>query len=652
MKELRRSHHEMYEFRRRIKLSEAIVLIFFIILLVRFTWLQIIRYDNYSTQSEQNRVTFTPIVPNRGVIEDRNGIVLAHNYSGYTLEIIPSQTKNLEQTINELAKIISISNNDRKRFQRLLDETRGFGSIPIRRLLTDEEVARFVVQKYRFPSVDIHARLFRHYPFVSFGSHMIGHIGRISLKDQERIEADGLKQQYLGSEYMGKAGIEKSYEKELRGETGYEEVETTSTGVALRLLGRKMSVPGRTVQLSIDMKLQQLVEKEYGDRRGAFVAIDPNNGEVLALVSMPTFDPNLFVDGIDQANWTALNESPDKPLLNRTIQGGYPPGSTYKPFMALAALTTGARSYTEVIRDPGYFMFGNHKFRDSKPTGHGTVDMHKSIVVSSDTYYYSLANVMGVDAIHNFMQPFGFGSKTMIDIDNEQSGILPSSEWKLKRFKQKWLPGETISIGIGQGYNTFTPIQLAVAVAAIANRGKIYKPHLVKKITSVNSGEETLIQPELMRTLAISPENFELVNRAMIDVNKVGTSSRSFQGAAYEAAGKTGTAQVFGLKQNEKYQAHKVKETLRDHALFIVYAPAQKPQIAIALIVENGGFGAAAAAPIARKALDYYLVERANFNKLNQNASATSVASSAVIAKEGVASQASQTAVSSGAQSR
>jgi penicillin-binding protein 2 len=610
MKELRRYAHEIYTFQSRIRLIGWFVLLAFIILVVRFSWLQIIKYSTFNEQAENNRVSITPIVPNRGVITDRYGTVLAHNYSGYTLEIEPRKVSNLDATIEDLSKIISISVSDRKRFDNLLKETHSLGSIPIRRLLKDEEVARFIAQRYRFPGVDVQARLFRQYPFIESASHIVGHIGRISEVDRQRLEETEVKENYLGSEYIGKAGIEKTYEDFLHGTTGSEEAETTSWGATVRLLGRKPSTPGHTVTLSIDMNLQQLVEKELGDRRGALVAIDPNNGEVLAMVSTPGFNPNLFVDGIDSANWKLLNESPNKPLLNRTIQGGYSPGSTYKPYMSLAGLALGVRDEKYILQDPGFFVLGNHTFKDDAAHGHGAVDLHKAIVMSCDTYYYSLANQIGVNAMHDFMGQFGFGSKTMVDLENEQAGILPSTQWKEARFKQKWHAGETISLGIGQGYNTFTPMQMAVAVSAIANKGIIYKPRLVKQITNVVTQEQIKLQPEIRRKLNIDSRYFDLVHQAMIDVNKSGTSARAFAGAAYTAAGKTGTTQVFSLKKNQKYNHHALDEYLRDHALFIAYAPAESPKIALAIIVENAGFGAVSAAPIARKALDYYLVDR------------------------------------------
>ena len=594
-------------FQIRVLVAIIFVLALFGILLSRFFWLQVIEHDRYITMAEQNRISLVPIPPSRGVIKDRNGVVLASNFSAYTLEITPSKTSGLEATINQLAGIIDIQPKDRRRFKKLLDESRAFESIPIRTKLTDEEVARFAANSYRFPGVEIKARLFRNYPLGESASHLIGYIGRINQADQERLQENGEEANYRGTDHIGKVGLEQSYESLLHGTTGFEQVEIDAGGRAVRTLKRIAPTPGKNLVLSVDIKLQQLAEAAFGDRKGALVAINPQDGGILAFVSRPGFDPNLFVDGIDPHSWNELNTSPDKPLLNRAIRGEYPPGSTYKPFMALAALDGGFRSPSFTIADPGYYQFGNHIFRDSKPGGWGSVDMLKSIVVSSDTYHYSLAVQMGVDNIAKFMTQFDFGGKTGVDIDGERSGILPSQAWKQKRFKQKWFPGETVSIGIGQGYNTFTPMQMANATATLANRGVGYKPHLVQFVEDAASGSKTQTETHPSKTLNFKPEHLDLVHRGMTGVNTQGTGSRAFAGAPYTSAGKTGTAQVFNLK-GAKYVEGAVKKHLRDHAWFIVFAPVEKPTIALAVIVENGGFGAQAAAPIARQVLDYHLL--------------------------------------------
>jgi len=606
---------DLDRFRFRLGFSAVLVLVCFGILLARFIWLQVIQHDFYQTRAEDNRIALIPIVPNRGVITDRNGIVLAHNYSAFTLEITPSQAGNLEETIDALASVIDIQPKDRKRFKRLLDEAKNFESIPIRTRLTDTEVAAFAAQRYRFPGVEVKARLFRQYPLGKVGSHALGYIGRITERDLKWIEEAERQPNYKGTDHIGKTGLEQHYEFELHGETGYEQVEIDAGGRALRSLKRIPPVSGNNLQLTLDIKLQEITEKAFGERKGALVAIEPETGGILAFVSNPTYDPNLFVDGISPENWKELNEHPDKPMVNRAINGAYPPGSTFKPFMALAALETGKRTPSQAISDPGFFTFGNHTFRDDKKGGHGSVDMYKSIVHSCDTYYYVLANDMGIDNIAKFMAQLGFGQRTGVDLGKDDSGeskgVLPSPEWKKQRFKrpeqQKWYAGETISIGIGQGYNAYTPMQLAQATATLANNGVMFRPHLVRHIVDTKTEEKRQVEPKPIRDLNLKEKNLEVIHRSMLGVIKEGTGARAFAGAPYLAGGKTGTAQVFSLKGAD-YKASAVKQHLRDHALFIAYAPIDKPKIALAVLVENGGFGAQSAAPIARMVLDYYLL--------------------------------------------
>lgn len=607
---------DLDRFRFRTGFAAVTVLLCFIILAARFTWLQVIQHDFYKTRAEDNRIALIPIVPNRGVITDRNGVVLARNYSAFTLEITPSQIDGkLEEVIDALAEVIDIQPKDRKRFKRLVDEAKNFESIPIRTRLTDSEVAKFAAQRYRFPGIEVKARLFRQYPLGAIASHAVGYIGRITDRDLKWIEESERQSNYKGTDHIGKTGLEQHYEFELHGETGYEEVEIDAGGRALRSLKRIPPVSGNNLVLTLDTKLQEITEQAFGDRKGSLVAIDPNTGGILTLVSNPTYDPNLFVDGITPENWKELNEHPSKPMINRALNGAYPPGSTFKPFMALAALEMGKRTPHQAIADPGYFNFGNHQFRDDKKGGHGSVDMYKSIVHSCDTYYYMLANDMGIDNIAKFMGQLGFGQRTGIDLGKddvgESKGVLPSPEWKKQRFKrpeqQKWYSGETISIGIGQGYNAYTPIQLAQATATLANNGVMFRPHLVSYIIDSKTGEKRPIEPKPIRDLNLKPQNVEVIKRAMVGVNKEGTGARAFAGAPYEVAGKTGTAQVFSLK-GAQYKEGAVKKDLRDHALFIAFAPADKPKIALAVLVENGGFGAQSAAPIARMVIDYYLL--------------------------------------------
>jgi penicillin-binding protein 2 len=608
--ELRDHQKELRNFQVRLAVSAGLVLAVFFVLLVRLFYLQVLQHDYYHTLAENNRISIVPIIPNRGLILDRNGAVLAHNYAAYTLEITPSKAGELEPLINQLAQIVEIAPKDRKRFRKLLEEGHDFASLPIRTRLSDEEVARFAVAKFRFPGVDIRARLFRHYPNGEAGSHVLGYIGRLTKADVERLEKDGIAANYTGSDFIGKAGLEGRYERDLHGTTGFEEVETDAGGRAVRTLRSTLPVSGNNLLLSLDARLQDVAERLFGERRGALVAIEPASGGVLALVSKPGFDPNLFVDGIDPQNWEALNDSPDHPLNNRALQGVYPPGSTFKPFMALAALELRKRSPSYTIADPGYFTLGGgHRWRDWKAGGHGMVDLHKSVVVSCDTYYYGLANDLGIDNIHQFINQFGFGKRTGIDIDGEAAGLLPSQEWKMKRFKQKWFPGDTISVGIGQGYNLATPMQLAHATSVLANRGVIYKPHVVRQIQNSVTNALTSIEISPVGSIPLKDDTLRRVTDAMVDVLRPGgTAAWAGAGAQYRIAGKTGTAQVVGMKQGEKYDERRIHERLRDHALFVAYAPADQPTVAVAVLVENGGHGSTSAAPIARKVMDFYLL--------------------------------------------
>ena len=611
MREIKDLGGELSRFRTRLLAAGAFVLFLFALLLVRLIVLQVLRHSELSTQAEANRIAVAPIVPNRGLIVDRNGVVLANNYSAYTLEVTPSKVADLELLLDQINDVVDVAPRDRKRLKRMMEESKSLDSLPIRTKLTDDEVARFTAQRFRFPGVEIKARLFRNYPLGEVGSHAIGYIGRINTAEKERIDDGDDAANYRGTETLGKLGVEQSYETVLHGTTGFEEVETSAGGRPVRRLRSNPATPGNTVVLSIDIRLQALVEKLYGNRRGALVAIDPRNGEVLAFVSKPTFNPNLFVEGIDVDSWKELNESPDKPLLNRALRGTYPPGSTYKPYMALAALATGKRTPQQAISDPGYFWFGNHQFRDDKEGGHGTVDMYRSIVQSCDTYYYQLANDLGVDTIAEQMAPFGFGQLTGIDIEGELRGVLPSTDWKRRNYRkpeqQRWYAGETISLGIGQGYNSFTVLQMAQALSTLASGGQRPTPRLVREVVDVVSGQRRATTAAPMQAVAMKPENLAVIRDAMVGVNKEGTSATAFRDAAYVAAGKTGTAQVVGIKQNEKYNAAQLNERFLDHALYIAFAPADAPRVAVALVVENAGFGAQAAAPIARRVFDFVL---------------------------------------------
>jgi penicillin-binding protein 2 len=610
--ELRDSQADLQRFRARVVVVQIVALVCFLLLGVRLAYLQIVRHDDLLEQAENNRTAVLPTVPPRGTILDRNGVVLASNYSAYTLEITPSKVTDLEATIDALGELVEIQGKDRRRFKRLREESRSFDSLPIRTRLSDEEVARFSAQRYRFPGVEIKARLFRQYPYGELASHVVGYIGRINAKEKERIEEDDDVGNYRGTEYIGKLGVEQRYERELHGITGVNRVETSAGGRATRSLSSSLATPGQNVVLSIDIQLQKMVEELFGTRRGALVALDPETGEVLAFVSKPTFDPNLFVEGIDVESWQALNESPDKPLLNRALRGTYPPGSTYKPFMALGALTTGKRSASTIINDAGSWSYGGHSFRSHGDAGLGPVDMVRSIALSSNVYYYSLANEMGVDTIHDFMKPLGFGQITGVDLPGEVRGILPSTDWKRNYYKKpelkKWYGGETISLGIGQGYNAFTMVQLASATATIASGGRKFTPRVVRAIQDAltHAQEATLsIDPV---DLGYSPDHIAVVRNGLVGVVTSGTSAQVFAGAGYQSAGKTGTAQAVSIGQKEKYNAARLAEYQRDHSLYMAYAPADAPKIALAVVVENAGFGAAAAAPIARRVFDYWLL--------------------------------------------
>ena len=609
--ELKNYQHEQHDFKLRLAVLGLLVVLAFGALTLRFYFLQIKRYDYYQTLAENNRISIVPITPNRGLITDRNGVVLAHNFFVYTLEITPSKVENLDDTIAELAKLVEISSFDLKRFNKLKEQSHNFESIPLRTHLNEIEAAKFAVNRYRFPGVELKSRLFRHYPLGKLGAHMIGYIGRINDKDIDNLEAAETLSNYKGSDHIGKSGIEQSYETELHGTTGFQQVEIDADGQAVRTLSSTAPISGNNIVLSADIKLQEIAETAFGDHRGALVAIKPDTGEVLAFVSMPTFDPNLFVDGIDVDNWKLLNDSLDKPLINRPLRGIYPPGSTFKPFVALAGLEAGKRQPPFSIYDPGYFVLPNsvHQYHDWKPGGHGNVDIRRAITISCDTFFYGLAMELGIEKLTNFVRHFGFGVKSGIDINGEIAGLLPTPEWKQRRYKQPWYVGETVITGIGQGYTLVTPMQLAQATAILANKGVAMRPRLLSGITNTKTGAISTVKSIVTEKIPLDEKNLEIVKLGMIDVTLPGGTAASVgANAGYSIAAKTGTAQVIGMKKNEKYNANAIDERHRDHALFIAYAPADDPKIALAVIVENGGHGGSAAGPIARKVMDYYLL--------------------------------------------
>lgn len=601
----------LHNFRIRLAISAVFVLFLFLLLFARTFYLQVSKGDHYHTLAEANRISIQPLVPNRGLIYDRNGEILAQNFSAYTLEVIPSEMTDLEATLDELATIIEITPSDRRRFSNLLKESKRFKSLPIRSRLSDEEVARFAANRYRFPGVEINARLLRQYPRGEIAAHVIGYISRINDADLEQLEENKQLDNYRGSQHIGKIGIEQSYEKDLHGVTGFEEVETDVAGRSVRIISHTPPIPGNDLILSLDIKLQEAAVAAFGEHRGALVAMDPATGEILAFVSKPGFDANLFVGGIDHENWNLLNNSIDRPLNNRALRGLYPPGSAFKPFMALAALELNLRTPEYTLSDAGFFTLpgSERRYRDWKVGGHGRVNLHKSLVVSCDTYYYSLANDMGINNIYKFIGQFGLGKETGVDVQGEVAGLLPSPEWKMRRHNQKWYTGDTISVGIGQGYNLTTPLQLAFATSIIASKGQAFRPHFVKQIKNYRTSTIEEIDSQPLYTVDIKPENMAVVRNALVAVTLPGgTAARAAQGAKYSFAGKTGTSQVINIKQGEKYVESEVQERYRDHALFVAYAPAEDPKIVLSILVENAGHGGAVAAPIARQVMDYFLL--------------------------------------------
>jgi penicillin-binding protein 2 len=581
-----------------------------LVLLSRLLYLQVVEHEHFTTLSEDNRVKLQPIPPNRGLIFDRNGLLLAENLPSYRLEITPEQVDDMSATLNALAEVIEIRDSDRSRFEKLLLRKPRFEAIPLLFHLSDEDVARFSVNRHRFPGVDITAGLARHYPQGNLAVHALGYVGRIDDRALKELDTSN----YRGTTHVGKIGIEKTYESLLHGTVGLQQVETTAQGRVLRVLNRKPPVSGRNLYLTLDSRVQAAAEQAFADFSGAAIAIDPNNGDILAFVSLPTYDPNPFVNGIDFDAYAALRDDDKEPLFNRGLRGQYPPGSTVKPFMGLAGLEQGVTSNHSSTYCPGFYMLpGNsRKYRDWKRTGHGTVDLNKSIVQSCDVYFYDLALSLGINRMHDYLSHFGFGRATGIDIVGELSGLLPSKAWKRQRRDQPWFPGETIITGIGQGFFLVTPVQLAVATAALANGGRILQPNIVLAEQDANSDDLLPHQPRLIETVTINNQNhWHAVIKAMTDVvhSERGTARRIGTDSTYRIAGKTGTAQVFGLKQEEKYDAEAIEEKLRDHALFIAFAPAETPTIAVAVIVENGGSGGAVASPIARAILDAYLLE-------------------------------------------
>jgi penicillin-binding protein 2 len=599
--------------------ATVIVIVLLIVLIARLSYLQIYQHDLYKTLSLNNQVRLVPITPPRGVIYDRNGVLLAENVPSYNLEITPARVKNIKETLEAIDKIIPISEVERQNFFKQLKYKRSHEGIPIHSQLTEEEVAKFSLEKHRFSGVDIVARFIRGYPLGEVISHAIGYIGPISEKDLEKIDSA----QYRGSYYIGKTGLERFYERELHGHSGYQHVETDARGRLIRILNRTAPVAGSNLYLSLDSELQKVAYDALDEYKGSVVVIDPNNGEVLAFVSKPGFDPNLFVQGIDNNTYQALRNSPERPLFNRALQGQYPPGSTVKPFIALQGLELGTISPSFSMFDPGWYQLnsGGRLFRDwmyhSKQHGHGWVNLEKAMTESCDTYFYALAHKLGVRNLHDAFVRFGLGNPTHIDMFGEAAGVVPSAEWKKRVRKEDWYPGDTLNVGIGQGMILATPLQMAQATAMLAKRGQCFVPRLVRAIADARPGEsleQKLLPPK--ETLGLLIKKDDHWSEVIASMQKVvhasnGTAYRANQGIRYQVAGKTGTAQVFNIKQNEKYEMNKVKAHLRDHSWFIAFAPVENPEVAIAVLLENKQ--TKTAAHVARMVLDHYFkVEQPN----------------------------------------
>ncbi|AZY50502.1 penicillin-binding protein 2 [Bordetella avium] len=607
------SQQQKQRFRLRAWVGGLFALACFGVLIGRFWYLQVDRYEGFSERADRNRIAVQPIPPRRGEVLDRNGVVLARNYRTYTLEVVPARAGPVDELFARLTPVVYISPADQRRFKRRVSESGRYANLVLRNNLNETEAAWFSAHAFEFPGVELRARWVREYPQGEAAAHVVGYIGRIAENDLEDLEKSGQLGNYRGTDVIGKKGIEKTWEQALHGRTGLEEVEVTAGGRPVRTLRRIDPVPGSDIMLSIDLGLQRVAEKAFEGHRGALVALDPDTGEVLAFVSQPSFDPNLFVDGIDVENWRRLNESPDHPLINRPLSGTYPIGSTYKPFVGLAALELGKRRATDRLPDPGYYEFGGQKFRNAGGAVFGMTDMHRAIVVSSDTYFYSLGPEIGVNALHDFSKQFGFGQITGIDLEGERAGVLPSTDWKRRAYKdrerQRWYAGETISVAVGQGYNAFTLLQLAQGTSTLANNGLYRRPHLVHAVRDSRTGELTATPSTPDYRIPLKQANIDVIKSAMADVVRSGTARRAFANTAYQAAGKTGTAQVFSLRGGQ-YRAAALDERLRDHALFMGFAPVEHPRIAVALIVENAGWGASVAAPIAREVFDYWLTPK------------------------------------------
>ncbi len=604
-----------YEYRlisRRIYFAGAIMFLLGMLVVIRVFFLQVIMHDHFTTLSQHNRVKIQPIAPIRGLVFSSDKVLLASNRPSFSLEIVPEQVVSIDQTIDELSGLITIKGTDIDRFRDQLRKKHHFVSVPLKFNLNDDEVARLSVNRHRYPGVKVVAGLNRYYPLADNLAHVTGYVGMINEEELNRLDSSN----YKGTSRIGKLGVEQAYEEILHGKVGHRQVEVNATGRVIRVLDRTAPVSGNNIYLTLDVSLQNLAVEALAGKRGAIVAIDPRDGGVLALVSAPGYDPNPFVNGIDSRSYRRLLDSRDAPLLNRALQGTYPPGSTIKPFFGLAALDYGLRHLLDETWCPGWYSLkgSTHRYRDWKKQGHGHTDMFKAIAQSCDVYFYALAHDMGIDRMHAVLDKFGFGKKTNIDIVGETTGLNPSREWKRRSQGQVWYPGETLIVGIGQGSALVTPIQLAVATAALANRGKLVQPHLFASARDAITNEivKRYVPGELKEVDIKDKQQWRMIIDAMVEVmhGQRGTARRAGKGADYKMAGKTGTAQVIAIAQGEEYKADEVAEELRDHALFIAFAPVDDPKIALAIVVENGGSGSSGAAPIARRLFDHYLEDK------------------------------------------
>lgn len=597
-------------FRRRALVAAVFTLLLIGLLVGRLSFLQYVEYSKFRTLSENNRIRLVPIAPNRGLIYDRNGVVLAENRPSFQLEVIPEQVDDMDATIDQLKQLVALDDDQIKRFYKTLKRkrSRAFDPIPLRTQLSDEEVARMAVNRYRFPGVEINARLSRYYPLGKMAAHVVGYVGRIDEDELRQVDAAN----YAGTSHIGKIGLERQYENLLHGQVGFKNVEVNVQGRELRVLDKTPPKPGSNLTLSLDAHLQSVAEKAMGKYNGAVVAMDPRTGEILVLASVPSYNPNLFVHGISIKDYARLRDSKDRPLFNRALSGQYPPGSTLKPFVGLAGLENRVIGHLETIPCHGYYMLPNEdrKYRDWKKWGHGDMDMAHAIEQSCDVYFYELSYRLGIDRMYQFLHRFGFGRPTGIDTTGEQSGLLPSREWKQRTRHKIWFPGETLIAGIGQGYMLTTPLQLANATAIMATRGAVHRPHLLQEVADGDTGEVHKMQFADPRQIELKkPANWQYIIDGMIDVVEGihGTARASGYGLKFQMAGKTGTAQVFGIAQDEEYDEKTIQEKLKDHALFIAFAPVKDPRIAVAVVAENGGHGSSVAAPIARKVIDAWV---------------------------------------------